>query len=189
MILEREAALGELLAREEGKTLAEARGEVQRAGRVYKFFAGECLRAFGDLLPSLRQGVVVEARREPVGVVGLITPWNFPIAIPAWKSAPALAYGNCVVMKPADPAPASAWALADILKEVGLPGGRVQPGDGPRLGGGRGDHQPPGDRRRLLHRLGERGPSHRRGLRAAVPALPARDGRQEPAGGARRRRP
>src|SRR4051812_7082228 len=84
LILSREAELGELLAREEGKTLAEARGEVQRAGRVYKFFAGECLPSIGDLLPSLRPGVIVEARREAVGVVGLITPWNFPIAIPAW---------------------------------------------------------------------------------------------------------
>ena len=123
MILAREAELGELLAREEGKTLPEARGEVQRAGRIYKFFAGECLRSIGDILPSLRPGVLVEARREAVGVVGLITPWNFPIAIPAWKSAPALAYGNCVVMKPADPAPASAWALADILHEAGFPAG------------------------------------------------------------------
>jgi acyl-CoA reductase-like NAD-dependent aldehyde dehydrogenase len=123
MILAREADLGELLAREEGKTLAEARGEVQRAGRIYKFFAGECLRAIGEILPTSRPGVSIEARREPVGVVGLITPWNFPIAIPAWKSAPALAYGNAVVMKPADPAPASAWALADILHEAGIPKG------------------------------------------------------------------
>jgi alpha-ketoglutaric semialdehyde dehydrogenase len=123
MILAREAELGELLAREEGKTIAEARGEVQRAGRIFKFFAGECLRAVGEILPSLRPGVLVEARREAVGVVGLITPWNFPIAIPSWKSAPALAYGNCVVMKPADPAPGSAWALADILHEAGFPAG------------------------------------------------------------------
>jgi len=122
-ILAREEELGALLAREEGKTLAEARGEVQRAGRIFKFYAGEPLRAIGDVLPSLRPGVSVEARREPVGVVGLITPWNFPIAIPAWKAAPALAYGNCVVMKPADLVPASAWALAEILAEVGFPAG------------------------------------------------------------------
>lgn len=123
MILAREAELGDLLAREEGKTLAEARGEVQRAGRIYKFFAGECLRAIGEILPTSRPGVDIEVRREAVGVVGLITPWNFPIAIPAWKSAPALAYGNAVVMKPADPAPGSAWALAQILDEAGFPKG------------------------------------------------------------------
>jgi aldehyde dehydrogenase (NAD+) len=123
MILAREAELGELLAREEGKTLAEARGEAQRAGRIFKFFAGECLRATGEILPTSRPGVAIEVRREPVGVVGLITPWNFPIAIPAWKAAPALAYGNTVVMKPADAAPGSAWALAQILDEAGFPKG------------------------------------------------------------------
>ncbi len=122
-LMEREAELGELLAREEGKTLAEARGEVQRAARIFRFFAGECLRPVGDVLPSLRDRVTVEARREPVGVVGLITPWNFPIAIPAWKAAPALAYGNCVVMKPADLVPASAWRLAEIIRAAGFPPG------------------------------------------------------------------
>lgn len=115
--------LGELLAREEGKTLAEGRGEVERAARIFKFFAGEPLRAGGELIPGARPGVAVEARREPVGVVGLITPWNFPIAIPAWKAAPALAYGNAVVMKPADLVPASAWRLAQIIHEAGAPKG------------------------------------------------------------------
>ena len=115
--------IGELLAREEGKTLAEGRGEVERAARIFKFFAGEPLRSGGELIPGARPGVAVEARREPVGVVGLITPWNFPIAIPAWKAAPALAYGNTVVMKPADLVPASAWALARILHEAGAPAG------------------------------------------------------------------
>ena len=76
-------------------------------------------------------------------MVGLITPWNFPIAIPAWKIAPALAYGNCVVIKPADLVPGSVWALAEIISRAGLPAGRVQPGDGPRLGG-----RPGADRRR-----------------------------------------
>jgi aldehyde dehydrogenase (NAD+) len=122
-LLAREAELGTLLAREEGKTLAEAKGEVQRAGRIFKYFGAEALRANGELIPSVRPGVTVEARREPVGVVGLITPWNFPIAIPAWKTAPALAYGNAVVMKPADAAPASAWALAEIVAEAGCPAG------------------------------------------------------------------
>ena len=122
-ILARRAELGDVLAREEGKTLPEAIGEVARAGNIFKFFAGEALRLGGDAVPSVRPGVGVEVTREPIGVVGLITPWNFPIAIPAWKLAPALAFGNTVVMKPADLVPASAWALADILHRAGLPQG------------------------------------------------------------------
>ena len=122
-ILARRAELGDMLAREEGKTLPEAIGEVARAGNIFKFFAGEALRLNGDIVPSVRPGVGVEVTREPVGVVGIITPWNFPIAIPAWKLAPALAYGNTVVLKPADLVPASAWALADILHRAGLPHG------------------------------------------------------------------
>ena len=122
-ILSRKAELGDLLAREEGKTLPEAIGEVARAGNIFKFFAGEALRVGGDVVASVRPGVGVEVTREPVGVVGLITPWNFPIAIPAWKVAPALAFGNAVVLKPADLVPGSAWALADILHRAGLPAG------------------------------------------------------------------
>jgi len=122
-ILARRAELGDLLAREEGKTLPEAIGEAQRAGNIFKFFAGEALRPGGESLPSVRPGVGVEVTREAVGVVGLITPWNFPIAIPAWKIAPALAWGNCVVFKPADLVPGSAWALAEILSRSGLPAG------------------------------------------------------------------
>jgi alpha-ketoglutaric semialdehyde dehydrogenase len=122
-ILARKAELGDLLAREEGKTLPEAIGEVGRAGAIFKFFAGEALRVGGDIVPSVRPGVGVEVTREALGVVGLITPWNFPIAIPAWKLAPALAYGNTVVLKPAELVPGSAWALADILQRAGLPPG------------------------------------------------------------------
>ncbi|MFT3820133.1 MAG: aldehyde dehydrogenase family protein [Rubrivivax sp.] len=122
-ILARKAELGELLAREEGKTLPEAIGEAARAGAIFKFFAGEALRPGGESLPSVRPGVGVELTREPLGVVGLITPWNFPIAIPAWKLAPALAWGNCVVLKPADLVPGSAWALAESLHRHGLPKG------------------------------------------------------------------
>ena len=122
-ILARRAELGDLLAREEGKTLPEAVGEVARAGQIFKFFAGEALRIPGERLASVRPGVDVEITREPLGVVGVIAPWNFPIAIPAWKVAPALAYGNCVVLKPADAVPASAWALAEILSRSGLPAG------------------------------------------------------------------
>jgi len=122
-ILARRQELGDLLAREEGKTLPEAMGEVARAGHIFKFFAGEALRPTGELVPSVRAGVGVEISREPLGVIGIITPWNFPMAIPAWKIAPALAYGNCVVFKPADLVPGSAWALAEILSRAGLPAG------------------------------------------------------------------
>jgi aldehyde dehydrogenase (NAD+) len=122
-ILARRDELGTLLAREEGKTKPEAVGEVTRAGHIFKFFAGECLRLAGELLPSVRPGIGVEITREPIGVVGLITPWNFPLAIPAWKTAPALAFGNCVVLKPADIVPGSAWALAEIVSRAGLPPG------------------------------------------------------------------
>lgn len=122
-ILARKDELGDLLAREEGKTLPEAIGEVVRAGMIFRFFAGESLRVAGEILPSVRPGVKVEITREPVGVVGIISPWNFPIAIPAWKIAPALAYGNCVVFKPAELTPRSAWALCDILHRAGLPAG------------------------------------------------------------------
>jgi len=122
-ILARRNELGDLLAREEGKTLPEAIGEVARAGNIFKFFAGEALRPGGETMPSVRPGVGVEITREALGVIGLITPWNFPIAIPAWKIAPALAHGNCVVLKPADLVPGSAWALADILHRSGLPKG------------------------------------------------------------------
>jgi len=122
-LLARKEELGTLLSREEGKTKAEGVGEVTRAGQIFKFFAGECLRLSGELLPSVRPGVGIEITREPVGVVGLITPWNFPMAIPAWKIAPALAFGNCVVLKPAELVPASAWALADIIHRSGVPAG------------------------------------------------------------------
>jgi aldehyde dehydrogenase (NAD+) len=123
-ILARQEELGRLLSREEGKTLAEGIGEVVRAGRVFKFFAGEALRLSGEKLPGIRQGVEVDVVREPEGVIGIIAPWNFPIAIPAWKIAPALAYGNCVVFKPADLTPGSAWALSEIIARAGqLPDG------------------------------------------------------------------
>ncbi|WP_415220905.1 aldehyde dehydrogenase family protein [Pseudophaeobacter arcticus] len=122
-ILARQAELGHLLSREEGKTLPEGIGEATRAGQIFKFFAGECLRQTGDHLASVRPGVEVDVTRAPVGVVGLITPWNFPIAIPAWKIAPALAYGNAVVLKPAELTPGCAWALAEIISRSGLPEG------------------------------------------------------------------
>jgi acyl-CoA reductase-like NAD-dependent aldehyde dehydrogenase len=122
-ILARKEELGRLLAMEEGKTLPESIGEAARAGQIFKFFAGEALRIPGEKLASTRPGVDVEITREPVGVVGIIAPWNFPLAIPAWKIAPALAYGNTVVFKPAEIVPGCAWALAEILSRAGLPAG------------------------------------------------------------------
>jgi len=119
-ILARKDELGRLLSREEGKTLPEGVGEVVRAGQIFAFFAGEALRPAGEKIASIRPGVDVEVTREPVGVVSLITPWNFPFAIPAWKTAPALAYGNTVVLKPADLVPGSAVALAEIVSRSGL---------------------------------------------------------------------
>lgn len=123
LVMERREALGRLLSREEGKTLAEGIGETVRAGRILKYFAGEALRLHGQNLASVRQGVEIQTYRQAVGVFGLITPWNFPVAIPAWKLAPALAFGNCVVIKPAGPTPATAEALVAILHEAGLPKG------------------------------------------------------------------
>ncbi|MGJ4943062.1 aldehyde dehydrogenase family protein [Bradyrhizobium sp. HKCCYLS1011] len=122
-ILARKEELGRLLAREEGKTLPEGIGEVARAGQIFAFFAGEALRLTGEKGPSVRPGLDVEITREPVGVVGLITPWNFPIAIPAWKIAPALCYGNTVVFKPAELVPGSAHALSEIIARSGIPAG------------------------------------------------------------------
>ncbi len=122
-ILARKEEIGRLLSREEGKRLVEGIGETNRAGQIFKFFAGEALRIPGEKLASIRPGVDVEILRQPIGVVGIITPWNFPIAIPAWKIAPALAYGNAVVFKPAELAPGCAWVLADILSRSGLPDG------------------------------------------------------------------
>jgi aldehyde dehydrogenase (NAD+) len=122
-IMARKDELGALLAREEGKTLPEAIGETIRASQIFEFFAGEVLRLAGEVIPSVRPNVGVEITRDPLGVIGIITPWNFPIAIPAWKIAPALAYGNTVVFKPAELVPGCSWAIVDILHRAGLPKG------------------------------------------------------------------
>lgn len=122
-LLARKDEIGAILAREEGKTLAEAIGETARAAQIFRFFAGEAIRVAGDAIASVRPDVDVDVVREPVGVVGLITPWNFPIAIPAWKIAPALAYGNTVLFKPADLTPASVHILAEIIQDAGCPAG------------------------------------------------------------------
>jgi alpha-ketoglutaric semialdehyde dehydrogenase len=122
-LLARKDEIGRLLSREEGKPLANGIAETMRAAQIFKFFAQEALRIEGVSVASVRAGVDVAITREPLGVVGLICPWNFPIAIPAWKMAPALAFGNTVVFKPADLVPGSAWALVEILSRAGLPKG------------------------------------------------------------------
>jgi len=122
-MMARAAEIGTLLAREEGKPIAEGTGEVYRAGQFFTYFAAEALRLQGDQAESTRPGIEVEVRREPVGVVAIVSPWNFPIATPAWKIAPALAFGNAVVWKPANLTPASAVAMAGIIARAGLPEG------------------------------------------------------------------
>ena len=124
-LMNRSQELGELLCREEGKTLPEGKGEVYRAGQFFTYYAAEVLRQMGDLCESTRPGVEVMVSREPMGVVGVITPWNFPTALPSWKLAPAIAYGNGVVWKPANLTPASAVALMDIIAAADLPAGLV----------------------------------------------------------------
>jgi alpha-ketoglutaric semialdehyde dehydrogenase len=124
-LLARRDEIGRLLSREEGKPLANGIAETMRAAQIFKFYAQEALRIEGVSVASVRAGVDVAITREPLGVVGLICPWNFPIAIPAWKMAPALAFGNTVVFKPADLVPGSAWALVEILSRAGLPKGVV----------------------------------------------------------------
>lgn len=114
-----------LIARETGKTLGDAGGEVVRAARIFDFFAGEALRIVGERFQSTRPGLMVEVMKEPLGVVGLVTPWNFPIAIPAWKIAPAIAYGNGVVWKPSEVSSATADALMRIITNAALPAGCV----------------------------------------------------------------
>ncbi|HUE89804.1 MAG TPA: aldehyde dehydrogenase family protein [Vicinamibacterales bacterium] len=135
-ILARKDELGRLLSREQGKPLADGIGEAARAGAIFKFFAGEAVRSGGEKIDSTRPGIEVEITREPLGVVVAITPWNFPLAIPAWKIAPALAFGNSVVFKPAELVPASPWTLVDIVQRAGLPAGvlNLVMGPGSRLG-------------------------------------------------------
>lgn len=122
-LMARAEEIGRMLAREEGKPLAEGKGEVYRAGQFFTYFAAEVLRLHGDLAESVRPGIEIDVRREPVGVVAIISPWNFPVATPAWKIAPALAFGNAVVWKPANVTPASAVALTEIIARQDIPKG------------------------------------------------------------------
>ena len=122
-LMARADELGELLSREEGKPRAEGRGEVYRAGQFFTYYAAEVLRQIGDNADSVRPGIEIDVRRDPVGIVAVISPWNFPTATAVWKIAPALAYGNAVIWKPANLVPASAIALTEIIADAGLPAG------------------------------------------------------------------
>lgn len=122
-LIQRCEELGELLAREEGKPKAEGKGEIYRSGQFFQYYAAEVLRQIGENAQSVRPGIDIEITREAVGVVGIISPWNFPTATAAWKIAPALAFGNAVIWKPANQTPASAVALAEIIHRQGLPKG------------------------------------------------------------------
>jgi aldehyde dehydrogenase (NAD+) len=115
--------LGTLLAREEGKPQVEGKGEVYRSGQFFTYYAAEALRQIGDTADSVRDGIEVDVRREPIGTVAIISPWNFPMATAVWKIAPALAFGNAVIWKPANLVPASAVALAEIISRQDIPAG------------------------------------------------------------------
>ena len=122
-MMARAEELGWLLSREEGKPMAEGKGEVYRAGQFFTYYAAEVLRQIGDTADSVRDGIEVDVRREPVGVVAIISPWNFPTATASWKIAPALAFGNAIIWKPANLTPASAVALAEIISRQDIPKG------------------------------------------------------------------
>ena len=168
------------MTREEGKTLPESKGEVRRSINIFRYFAAEGPRLAGVLASSERDRVHMFAVRKPVGVVALITPWNFPSAIPAWKLAPALICGNTVVLKPASAAPLSAWRIVEACHDAGIPKGVVNfvagAGREPGTRAGRG----PGGQGRFLHRLVRGRPLAARAGLGAAPADPTRDGRQEP---------
>ena len=136
LLTQRADAIGVEFAREEGKTLAEAVGEVRRAAAIFRYFAGQTLEPDGETYPSHTRGTLLFARREPLGVIVAITPWNFPVAIPAWKMAPALAYGNCVVWKPAEIVPLTSVRLTEVLIDANLPPGvlNLVLGSGSQLG-------------------------------------------------------
>lgn len=135
-LIARSDELSRILSSEQGKTLREAKAEVLRSGEIFHYFAGETVRNHGVFTPGLRSGFTISVSREPVGLVAVITPWNLPLAIPAWKIAPALAYGNTVIYKPSELTPASSWALADILERAGVPPGvfNMVMGNGRELG-------------------------------------------------------
>jgi aldehyde dehydrogenase (NAD+) len=129
-------AVAEAITREQGKTLREARGEVTWSAGILRYYAGEALQPHGEVYPPSAPGMLLYTRREPIGAVGIITPWTYPLSIPAWKIAPALVYGNTVVLKPAELTPHSAALLVSIMAEAGLPPGvlNLVQGRGPVVG-------------------------------------------------------
>ena len=183
----RRQELAEILTREEGKTIAESLGEIQRAINVIEFFAGEARRITGETIPSELPHNFCYTVKQPVGPVAVITPWNFPVAIPVWKIAPALVSGDTVVFKPASLTPLTAAVIVEIFAEAGLPPGVLEPGARRRTRSGR-HHRPPSrDSGRVLYRLERcrnRPLWRRRGARHQVSV---RDGRQEPDRHPRRR--
>lgn len=126
LIFTRREDIALLMSREEGKTLPESRAEVTKASQLFKFYAGEAVRLGGQHIRSLREGIEIDVVREPVGIAALITPWNFPVSIPAWKLAPALAYGNCAILKPSELTNGCAQLLSEIVVEAGIPRGVFQ---------------------------------------------------------------
>ena len=191
-LLERDKAeLTELMSREMGKVLAEAGGDVQEAIDMSIYMAGEGRRLFGHTTPSELRDKFQMSVRMPVGVVGAITPWNFPIAIPAWKLAPALVCGNTVVFKPAEDTPLLAERFIELLEEAGLPGRGRQPGPRLRRGGGRPPRPPSGRPGDHLHRLprDRRAGDEERGGRAEARPPRARRQERDHRDGGRRPRP
>ena len=124
--------LAQAMAREVGKPISEARGEVARATVICRYYAGEAVREIGEVIPAQAADALQFTLRDPLGVVGLITPWNFPLAIPLWKAAPALAFGNTVVLKPSENSPLMAHLLGETAVAAKLPAGvfNVVHGDG-----------------------------------------------------------
>ncbi|HUQ83332.1 MAG TPA: aldehyde dehydrogenase family protein, partial [Gemmatimonadaceae bacterium] len=135
-IAEQQEHIAQALTREVGKPIGEARGEVGRCVVILRYYAGEAVREIGEVIPAQAAGALQFTLREPLGVVALITPWNFPVAIPLWKAAPALAFGNTVVLKPAEMASHVATMLAETAHAAGLPAGvfNVLPGSGAGVG-------------------------------------------------------
>ena len=123
LLSRRAAEVAEAITHEQGKTLREARGEVAWSVGILRYYAGEALQAEGEVYPPFTPGLLLYTRREPLGAVGVITPWNFPLSIPIWKIAPALVYGNTVVFKPAGLTPLSGEFLVSLLADAGLPPG------------------------------------------------------------------
>ena len=185
---EHKEEIAQILTREEGKTLAESRGELQRSINVAEFCAGESRRMNGETIQSELPSNFAYTIKQPLGVVACVTPWNFPVAIPVWKIAPALVAGNTVVFKPASLTPATAVRIVEIFEEAGNSAGSSEPGFGLRFGSGRRNHQSPGGESGFVYRLQRGGHSSLRTSLKTGREGAMRDGRQEPGGGTGRRR-